>query len=64
MTRGRPPTISTLTKKLFVANPVLARRVNVLTKEIVRIDGRGVLRILPARDVAGAHGKTLLVPWD
>ena len=37
----------------------LARRVNVLTKEIVRKDGRGVLRILPARDIAGAHGKTL-----
>ena len=48
----------TLTKKLFVANPVLLRRVNVLQKEIVRVDGRGVLRILPARDVAGAHGKT------
>src|SRR5262249_8127197 len=25
---------------------------------ITRIDGKGTLRILPARDVAGAHGKT------
>jgi phage terminase large subunit-like protein len=47
-----------LVKKLFAANPDLARRVNILTKEIVRKDGRGVLRILPARDIAGAHGKT------
>jgi hypothetical protein len=49
-----------LVKKLFAANPALAKRVNVLTKEIVRKDGRGVLRILPARDIAGAHGKTYL----
>ena len=27
-------------------------------KEIVRTDGHGSLRILPAKDVAGAHGKT------
>ena len=47
-----------LVKKLFVANPTLARRVNVLTKEIVRKDGKGVMRILPARDVVGIHGKT------
>jgi hypothetical protein len=32
----------------------------VLQKEIARKDGRGSLRILPARDVAGAHGKTYL----
>jgi hypothetical protein len=49
-----------LAKKLFAANPELDRRVNILAKEIVRIDGRGVLRILPARDVAGAHGKTYI----
>ena len=52
-----------LVKKLFAANPDLARRVNILTKEIVRKDDRGVLRILPARDIAGAHGKTYLLPW-
>ena len=49
-----------LVKKLFAANPALGKRVNVLTKEIVRKDGRGVLRILPARDIAGAHGKTYM----
>lgn len=49
-----------LTKKLFAANRELAKRVTVLSKEIVRLDGRGVLRILPARDVAGAHGKTYI----
>jgi phage terminase large subunit-like protein len=47
-----------LVKKLFAANPALARRVHVLSKEIARKDGRGVLAILPARDIAGAHGKT------
>ena len=50
-----------LVKKLFTANPALAQRVNVLTKEIVRKDGRGVLRILPARDIVGVHGKTYLL---
>jgi hypothetical protein len=49
-----------LVKKLFAANPALDRRVNILAKEIVRLDGRGVLRILPARDIAGAHGKTYI----
>jgi hypothetical protein len=49
-----------LVKKLIAANPALARRANVLTKEIVRKDGRGTLRILPARDIVGLHGKTFL----
>ena len=49
-----------LVKKLFAANPELAKRVTVFQKEIARKDGRGVLRILPARDIAGAHGKTYL----
>ena len=48
-----------LVKKLIAANPAL-RATSRPTKEIVRKDGRGVLRILPARDVAGAHGKTFL----
>lgn len=47
-----------LVKKLFGANPEIDKRVNILSKEIARKDGRGVLRILPSRDVAGAHGKT------
>src|SRR5271166_4157812 len=49
-----------LVKKLIAANPDLARRVTVLQKEIVRKDERGVLRILPAKDVVGLHGKTFL----
>ncbi len=49
-----------LAKKLIAANPALAQRVNVLAKEIVRKDSRGVLRILPAKDVVGLHGKTFL----
>ncbi len=47
-----------LAKKLIGANPDLEEEVNVFNKEIGRKDGCGVLRILPARDVAGAHGKT------
>jgi phage terminase large subunit-like protein len=49
-----------LVKKLFAANPTLDRRVSIYSKEIARKDGRGVMRILPARDIAGAHGKTYL----
>jgi hypothetical protein len=47
-----------LVKKLFAANPPLAKRVTVQAKEIVRKDGLGVMRILPARDVIDMHGKT------
>jgi hypothetical protein len=47
-----------LLKKLIAANPVLAREVEVKAKEITRIDGKGTLRILPSRDIVGAHGKT------
>jgi hypothetical protein len=42
------------------ANPVIAREVEPRTKEIIRRDGRGRMQILPARDIAGAHGKTYL----
>ena len=49
-----------LMKKLIVANPILAREVTVNAKVIERRDGNGALRVLPARDVAGAHGKTYL----
>ena len=45
-------------KKLIACNPILAPEVDVRVKEIVRKDGKGELAILPARDVAGAHGKT------
>lgn len=49
-----------LVKKLLSVNPEIAKRVTVQTKEIIRKDGRGVLKILPSRDVAGAHGKTFI----
>ena len=49
-----------LAKKLIAANPILQREVIVKQKEIERIDGRGSLVILPARDVIGLHGKTFL----
>jgi hypothetical protein len=47
-----------LIKRLLEVNPILASEVKVLTKEIERNDGKGRLRILPARDIAGQHGKT------
>jgi hypothetical protein len=49
-----------LVKKLIAVNPILAREVEVRAKEIVRRDGRGVLKILPGGDVSGSHGKTYL----
>ena len=50
----------TLAKKLIAANAILAAEVTVTSKAIVRKDGRGTLQILPARDIAGQHGKTFL----
>jgi phage terminase large subunit-like protein len=47
-----------LAKKLIRANAELDAEVTCNAKEIVRNDGQGVLRILPARDAVGAHGKT------
>lgn len=49
-----------LAKKLIARNPPLAAAVKVYEKEIARLDGNGVLQILPARDAVGAHGKTYL----
>ena len=49
-----------LTKKLIATNAPLAGAVKVYEKEIARKDGAGVLKILPARDAAGAHGKTFI----
>lgn len=49
-----------LAKKLIAINPILADLVEVRAKEIVRRDGRGTLKILPAQDTAGSHGKTFL----
>jgi hypothetical protein len=47
-----------LAKKLVQCNPVLQAELKIERKRIVRKDGRGFLEILPARDSAGAHGKT------
>ena len=47
-----------LAKKLISVNPALAAELEPLAKEIRRRDGNGVLRILPAHDVVGLHGKT------
>ena len=47
-----------LAKKIIAASPVLASELDVYNKEVRRLDGRGTLKILPARDAAGAHGKT------
>lgn len=46
-----------LIKKLIAANPQLRAVVNVYKREVPRKDGRGTLRILPARDVVSLHGK-------
>jgi len=46
-----------LIKKLIATNPSLKSALSVYKREIKRKDGRGTLRILPARDVVGLHGK-------
>lgn len=47
-----------IARKLVACNPVLAAELEPLAKELRLRDGSGSLRILPAKDVAGAHGKT------
>lgn len=52
-----------LVKKLFVANPGIAcdvHPVSTAAKAITRKDGRGSMRVLPAGDATGAHGKSAL----
>jgi len=49
-----------LIKKILAANPILENECIIRTKEIERKDNGSVLKILPAKDVAGAHGKTYL----
>lgn len=46
-----------LAKKIVAANPDLKAEVQVLAKEIRRRDGGGTLRILPANNALGQHGK-------
>ena len=47
-----------LAKRIIKANAELARHLKVLQSRIERLDGKGFLEVLPAQDVAGAHGKT------
>jgi hypothetical protein len=49
-----------LLKKVIAVNPLLDREVIVKQKEIERLDAKGTLKILPAQDAIGAHGKTYL----
>src|SRR6516165_4710986 len=47
-----------LAKKLIAANPDLAAEVEVLATELRLRDGSASLKILPAKDTLGAHGKS------
>src|SRR6516165_2096878 len=47
-----------LAKKLVAINPSLSAELEIYRKAIRCRDGRGSLKILPARDVLGSHGKT------
>jgi hypothetical protein len=47
-----------LAKRLLAVNPDLRAEIEPLAKELRLRDGSGALRILPGKDVAGAHGKT------
>ena len=47
-----------LAKKLIACNPDLAAEIDVLANELRLKDGSASLKILPARDVLGAHGKS------
>jgi hypothetical protein len=47
-----------LAKKLLEVNPILQRALKVTEKAILRRDGRGFLKILPAQFAVGEHGKT------
>ncbi|HEX3861069.1 MAG TPA: hypothetical protein VHY35_05200 [Stellaceae bacterium] len=49
-----------LVKKLIEVNPILNEEVEVRSKEIKRRDGAGSLKILPAQDAVGSHGKSYL----
>lgn len=49
-----------LAKKLIAVNEVLDQELLIRKKEIERRDNGSILAILPARDIAGEHGKTYL----
>jgi hypothetical protein len=47
-----------LAKKIIAANPDVADELEILSDEIRRKDGKGTMRVLPANNVVGQHGKT------
>jgi hypothetical protein len=47
-----------LGKKLIACNPVLAGEIEIMTNELRLRDGSASLKILPAKDTFGAHGKS------
>ena len=47
-----------LAKKLVVCNRDLGAEIELLAKELRLKDGSGSLKVIPARDVLGSHGKT------
>jgi phage terminase large subunit-like protein len=47
-----------LAKKLVACNPPLAREIEPLANELRLRDGSASLKILPARDTTGSHGKS------
>ena len=49
-----------MAKKIIAANADLKSELQVLSKEIRRRDGKGTMRILPAGNAIGQHGKTAL----
>jgi hypothetical protein len=49
-----------LAKKFIEANPILKGALVIKQNVITRKDSKGFLKILPAKDIAGAHGKTYL----
>jgi hypothetical protein len=54
-----------LAKKIVERNPVLGEELEILGKEIRRRDGKGSIKIIPAGDAKGAHGKTFaMVGFD
>ena len=46
-----------LCRKLIEVNPELRAEFEIFAKELRRRDGSGTIKILPAKDVAGLHGK-------
>ena len=47
-----------LAKKLIACNPDLRAEIDVYANELRLRDGSATLKVLPAKDVAGAHGKS------